>query len=105
MSIFSVFRTPSKPRPADTAKERLQILLAHERADAMSPDYLPTLQMELLKVIEKYVDVQDDKVEVKLERGKDMSVLEVNIELPGASTLREKIARGKAAAVEQKSAG
>ena len=80
MSIFSFLRPPRKS--AETAKERLQILLAHERADQSSPDYLPMMHKELLAVIAKYVKIDEDRVEVKLDRGGDCSTLEVNIELP-----------------------
>lgn len=81
MSIFSFFRSASKS-PAVQAKERLQIVMAHERVGRSGPDYLPVLQQELLAVIAKYVDIDQNKVEVKLDRGGDFSTLEVNIELP-----------------------
>jgi cell division topological specificity factor len=81
MSIFSFFRSASKT-PAAQAKERLQIVMAHERVGRSGPDYLPVLQQELLAVIAKYVDIDQNKVEVKLDRGGDFSTLEVNIELP-----------------------
>jgi cell division topological specificity factor len=82
MSIFDFFRAPKRPTVAATAKERLQIVLAHERADRNSPDFLPQLQKELLAVIKKYVPIDDDKVAVKLERESGCSMLEVNVELP-----------------------
>ncbi|MCW2236107.1 cell division topological specificity factor MinE [Azospirillum canadense] len=100
MSIFSFFR--SAPRPsAVQAKERLQIVMAHERAGRTGPDYLPMLQQELLAVIAKYIDIDQNKVEVKLDRGGDCSTLELNIELPAreaAKALKEaaKAAVGKA---------
>lgn len=81
MNIFSLFRQPSR-KSAETAKERLQIVMAHERANRSSPDYLPLLQKELLAVIAKYVEIDEDRVEVKLDRGGAFSTLEVNIELP-----------------------
>ncbi len=85
MRIFNFFRPaqPAKPESsAHQAKERLQIVMAHERANRDGPDFLPLLQQELLAVIAKYVDVDQNKVEVKLDRAKDVSTLEVNIELP-----------------------
>ncbi|MBB6253934.1 cell division topological specificity factor MinE [Nitrospirillum iridis] len=82
MSIFDFFRTPKKASAADQAKERLQIVLAHERAGRDSPDFLPQLQKELLDVIKKYVSIDDDKVAVKLDRASGYSTLEVNVELP-----------------------
>jgi cell division topological specificity factor len=89
MSIFNFFRSNQRKSAADEAKERLQIVLAHERAAGSSPDYLPMLQKELLAVIAKYVAIDENKVEVSFERGGDCSTLEVNIELPPpASTVR-----------------
>lgn len=81
MSILGFFgRQPKKS--ADAARERLQILLAHERAGLAGADFLPQLQREILDVIRKYVAVDDDRVQVTLDREQDLSVLEVNIELP-----------------------
>ncbi|MBK1841211.1 cell division topological specificity factor MinE [Azospirillum sp. YIM B02556] len=81
MSIFNFFRAAPRAS-AVQAKERLQIVMAHERAGRSGPDYLPMLQQELLAVIAKYVNIDENKVEVKLDRGGDCSTLEVNIELP-----------------------
>ncbi|PWC43473.1 cell division topological specificity factor [Azospirillum sp. TSO22-1] len=87
MSIFSFFRSAPKTS-AVQAKERLQIVMAHERVGRSGPDYLPMLQQELLAVIAKYVDIDANKVEVKLDRGGDCSTLEVNIELPGRDQIK-----------------
>lgn len=87
MSIFSFFRSAPKAS-AVQAKERLQIVMAHERVGRSGPDYLPMLQQELLAVIAKYVDIDANKVEVKLDRGGDCSTLEVNIELPGRDQVK-----------------
>jgi cell division topological specificity factor len=85
--MFSFFRRPRQATSAQTAKERLQILLAHERTDRSSPDYLPLLQRDILDVIKRYVRVDGDSVDIKLERGDEISTLEINIELPGARAL------------------
>jgi len=82
MSLLDIFRR--QPNSAQQARERLQILLAHERAGGDSPDYLPQLQRELLEVVKKYVNVADDKVQVQLDHSTDVSTLEVNVELPEA---------------------
>lgn len=81
MSFFSLFRSRAKPS-ATEAKERLQILLAHERSDMAKPDYLPRLHKELLQVIAKYVEIDEDKIVVDFETAGSVSTLEVNIELP-----------------------
>lgn len=83
MSLLDIFRRSKPPTVAAQAKERLQIVLAHERSGRDSPDFLPALQQELLAVIKKYVSIDDDKVAVKLERESGCSMLEVNVELPG----------------------
>lgn len=74
-----------RQKSADIARERLQIILAHERsgrgADA-KPDYLPALQRELVEVISKYVAINQDDIKVQLERQDNFEVLEVNIVLP-----------------------
>lgn len=87
MSIFNFFRAAARPS-AVQAKERLQIVMAHERAGRTGPDYLPMLQQELLSVIAKYIDIDQNKVEVKLDRGGDCSTLELNIELPSREAIK-----------------
>jgi len=81
MSIFDYFRK-SRDDSAAIAKERLQIIVAHERAKRREPDFLPSLQKELLEVIRKYVEVDQNDVEVQLDRNGNCSVLELNITLP-----------------------
>jgi cell division topological specificity factor len=67
---------------APVARERLQILLAHERGLLGQPDLLVTLREEILAVVSKHVTLDPDKVIVRLERGKNVSTLEVDIEVP-----------------------
>ena len=87
MSLLS-FLLGEKKKTASVAKERLQIILAHERAGrARRPDYLPALQRELLAVISKYVSIKPDDIKVHLERQDNLEVLEVKIELPDAARL------------------
>ncbi|HEU4621268.1 MAG TPA: cell division topological specificity factor MinE [Burkholderiaceae bacterium] len=82
MSFLS-FLLGEKKKTATVAKERLQIILAHERSGrAGAADYLPQLQRELIAVISKYVKVDPDDIRVHLERQDDLDVLEVKIELP-----------------------
>ena len=71
-----------KKKTASVAKERLQIILAHERGGrGKRPDYLPALQRELIAVISKYVSIKPEDIEVKLEHQDDMDMLSVKIEL------------------------
>jgi cell division topological specificity factor len=67
---------------APVARERLQILLAHERGLLGQPDLLATLREEILAVVSKHVKLDPEKVIVRLERGKTVSTLEVDIEVP-----------------------
>jgi cell division topological specificity factor len=82
MSIMDyIFRSRPK-NTANIAKERLQIIVSHERVTRNGPDYLPMLQRELIAVISKYVDVDQDQVKVELERSGNCSILELNVTLP-----------------------
>ncbi|NMM75832.1 cell division topological specificity factor MinE [Acidovorax sp. SRB_14] len=83
MSLLSLL-LGEKKKTASVARERLQIILAHERSgrNAAAPDYLPALQRELLAVISKYVSINADDIKVHLERQDNLEVLEVKIELP-----------------------
>jgi cell division topological specificity factor len=67
---------------APVARERLQILLAHERSSLRQSDLLGTLREEILAVIARHVALDPDKVQVKMDRGGIVSTLEVDIEIP-----------------------
>lgn len=85
MSFLS-FLLGEKKKTATVAKERLQIILAHERTGRSGrPDYLESLQRELVAVISKYVSVKPEDIKVNLERQENLEVLEVKIELPEAA--------------------
>ena len=86
MASFLSFLLGEKKKTASVAKERLQIILAHERngRNAAEPDYLPDLQRELIAVISKYIKIDPNDIKVQLERQGNLEVLEVKIELPDA---------------------
>ena len=84
MSLLSYFRGEKKTS-AVMAKERLQLILAHERTQRRRPDYLPALQRDLVAVISKYVSINPDDIRVKLEHQDDLEIIQVNIELPEAA--------------------
>lgn len=71
-----------RPRTAPVARERLQILLAHERAVSGKSDLIAILQEEIMAVIAKHFPVDQDGIKVKMERGEVVSTLEVEIEIP-----------------------
>ncbi len=93
MSILSLFR---RQRTAPVARERLQVLLAHERMAAGHSELLSVLREEILAVIAKHVTVDRDKVNIKLDRGADVSTLEIDVEMP--AILPQGRSRGAAAA-------
>lgn len=84
MPLLDYFRSNKKPNTATVARDRLQIIVAHERsARHGQPDYLPQLERDILEVIRKYVEIGNEQVSVKLEqRDQDLSVLELNVMLP-----------------------
>ena len=79
---FFTGRTVSASASAPVARERLQILLAHERSFRGQPELLGLLRDEILAVVSRHVTLDPDKVIVKMERGENVSTLEVDIELP-----------------------
>lgn len=90
MNIFDFFRT-NKRTSANVAKERLQIIVAHQRGK--NDDFLPLLQKELIQVISKYVKIDQDQVKVELDKNGDTSVLELNIVLPNRALQRDSMGR------------
>lgn len=82
MSLLNYFR-PKKKVTASVAKERLQIIVAHERKKRSGPSWLPQLERDILEVINKYVKINPDAISVQLEQKEDdLSVLELNVTLP-----------------------
>ena len=84
MSLFRLFR---KQQSAPTARERLQVLLAHERASTGS-DLVAVLREEILAVIARHVQVDHDKVQVKMDRDEHVSILEIDVEIPLHATMK-----------------
>lgn len=84
--MMGFFKTLFRPErnTAAIAKERLKIVLAHERAGSQAPEFLPKLQKELIEVVGRYVDIRDDTIRVNLGKSGATSLLEINIEIEGA---------------------
>ena len=78
MNPFNIFRRGTAP----VARERLQILLAHERSARNQPDLLGVLREEILALISRHISFNPDKVQIKMDRGKSVSTLAVDIEIP-----------------------
>ena len=87
MGIFDFLRARQKST-ASIAKERLRIIVAQERSQRGAPDYLPLLRRELLEVIRKYVNVDQDAVDVHVGRDGDHEVLELSVALPEKPTVQ-----------------
>lgn len=82
MGILDYFRSQKK-HTANQAKERLQIIVAHERRGSKGADYIPKLKEEILKVISKYVEIDADQVTIQLDTNdQDCPILELNVALP-----------------------
>lgn len=81
MRFLDFFRSNRKTS-ASVAKDRLQIIVARERATRNGPDYLPLMKEELLLVVRKYIEVDNDAVTIQLDKEGDCEVLELNITLP-----------------------
>ena len=80
MGLFDFLKT--KKNTAETAKNRLQIIIAQERSTRGAPDYLPLMRRELLEVIRKYVNVDVDAVKVDVIKDGDHDVLDISVALP-----------------------
>ncbi|MFY9837472.1 MAG: cell division topological specificity factor MinE [Xanthobacteraceae bacterium] len=78
MNLFNMFHRGTAP----VARERLQILLAHERSTRSQSDLLGVLREEILALISRHISFNPDKVQIKMDRGKSVSTLAVDIEIP-----------------------
>ncbi len=86
MGILSIFR--SKVSSASIAKERLQLVIAHERTNRAGPAYLPMMKQDIINVIRKYVPIKEDEVNVNMEQDGNFDVLELNITLAQDSSTK-----------------
>jgi cell division topological specificity factor len=71
-----------RKKSANVAKGRLQIIIAQQRAETGSPDYLPMLRKEILEVVAKYTNVDINSVKVDFQCNENNSILELNVQLP-----------------------
>ena len=72
---------PPKSESAAIARERLKIVLAHERVSRDGPDFLPVLQKELIEVVSRYIDIRPEMIRINLGKSGDTSLLEINVEI------------------------
>ncbi len=86
MSLIDYFRSTKKQTSASVAKDRLQIIVAHQRGERNGPDYLPKMKQEIIEVIKKYVTISEEQVSVQMEQNdENLSVLELNVTLPDSA--------------------
>ena len=89
LRLFGGRAAPAPPPPsAPVARERLQILLAHERGLRGQPDLLDLLRSEILWVVSRHVTIDPEKLNIRMERGSDVSMLEIDIEVPNVADRR-----------------
>jgi len=81
MNVFSFLQ---KKKSAPVARERLQVLLAHERVTP-GTDLVSVLREEILAVIARHVEFDGDRLQVKIDRGEHVSILEIDVEIPANS--------------------
>ncbi len=81
MHFFDYFRSNRK-KSAGIAKGRLQVIIAQQRAECGGPDFLRLMQAEILEVVRKYIQVNDEAVKVQMDKDGQCEVLELNITLP-----------------------
>ncbi|MBF6057167.1 MULTISPECIES: cell division topological specificity factor MinE [Thiomicrorhabdus] len=82
MALLDYLLGQRKKKSANQAKDRLQILLAHERSERKAPDYLPKMREEILQVIAKYVEIDQNQLQISIDEENGFEVLELNLVLP-----------------------
>ena len=85
MNLLDIFKRRSS---APVARERLQVLLAYERRNRSQPDLVSILREEIMAVIAKHVQIDNDRVHVKMDRDEHVSILEIDVEIPLSADLR-----------------
>ncbi|TGG92745.1 cell division topological specificity factor MinE [Natronospirillum operosum] len=84
MALFDIFKDRDRQPEgtASAAKERLKVIVAHERRQRQQPDYLAAMQRDILQVVRKYIPIDYDDVNIQIEQEGQVSVLELNVTLP-----------------------
>ncbi len=102
MRLFDYIFNRQEKNTASQAKDRLQLVVAHQRFAQNQPDYFPKMQREILEVIRKYVDIDETELSMQLDQNEDCSILELNLPLTAkkvqTNSLKSKNNKPKAAA-------
>ena len=89
MSLFDFFRKSRPQHSAATAKERLQIIVAHQRNQSSQPQLLETMKREILEVVKKYFAINLEDISADFSREGETEILELNINLHNKDNLPE----------------
>lgn len=81
MKFFEFLFRTKQSNSASIAKERLQIIVSHERRRPSTPDFLPRLQQDILEVVRKYIHIDEDQIKLSVDKIGDCEILELNISL------------------------
>jgi cell division topological specificity factor len=81
MTLFNLFKRRGS---APVARERLQVLLAYERNNRNQPDLVAVLREEIMAVITRHIQVDQEDVHVTMDRGDTMSTLEIDVNIRNA---------------------
>lgn len=93
MKLFKLF---NRGASAPVARERLQILLAHERASIGNSNLVALLHKEVLAAVSKHIEIDPDRVEVKLRERDKVSLLEIDIEISATAARRDVLSEAAA---------
>jgi cell division topological specificity factor len=85
MSFLKFWVSKEEKGSANTAKDRLQIIIARERSTVQEYDFLPAMELEILEVIKKYIKVTSEDVKISKNRSGEIDVLDVNVTLPAVA--------------------
>ena len=94
MNILRLFqrrsssRVPEPSGSASAARDRLKVLVSHERAAIAQSQLVEVLRDEILGVIAKHVAVERDKVQVKMDRSETAATLTIDVEIPALADLK-----------------
>ena len=85
MSILDIFKNDKDKNPAEKAKERLKIIISHQRNSAAINNLLPKMQKDIVSVVEKYIEgIAEEQIDIKLQQKESSSILELNVVLPAS---------------------
>ncbi len=75
------FKKKEEQNSAQSVKDRLQVVLIHDRQNLEGPDFLPQLKLDIINSIKKYIPISDDQVKVNVSSRDETSMMEVSVSL------------------------